>query len=322
MIQYKRYRRQVAAIGIAGLVLSLWLSACSSARTMQSASPMDGSVALMAPAAEDSAAMMAPSAPASEQVASTSAAQVDSTLARKVVARAAMNLVVDDTEQVVAQIQQMMNTVDGYVANANLYKSDYGNDTRLQGTLTLRVPSDQLETVIAQLEGLAVDVNNKTISREDVTDQYSDVEAQLRNLEAAEVELREMLAEVRAKPNAKPEDILTVYNHLNSIRAQIEQLQGQKNLLNNLVALSTLDLTLLPNIVTLPVIEEGWQPTGTARDALRELVNTLQELGEVAIWAGIYLLPILLILFIAGAICFLVLRAVWRRFIRRPQTTA
>jgi len=321
MIQYKRYRRQVAAIGITSLVLSLWLSACSSARTMQSASPMDGSVALMAPAAEDSAAMMAPSAPASEQVASTSAAQVDSTLARKVVARAAMNLVVDDTEQVVAQIQQMMNTVDGYVANANLYKSDYGNDTRLQGTLTLRVPSEQLEPVMAQLEALAFDVTNKTINREDVTDQYSDVEAQLRNLEATEIELREMLAEVRAKPNAKPEDILTVYNHLNSIRAQIEQLQGQKNLLNNLVALSTLDLTLLPNIVTLPVIEEGWQPTGTARDALRELVDTLQELGNVAIWAGIYLLPVLLILFIAGAIGFLLLRAIWRRFVQRPKTT-
>jgi len=321
MIQYKRYRRQVVVIGIASLVLSLWLSACSSARTMQSASPMDGSVALMAPAAEDSAAMMAPSAPASEQVASTSAAQVDSTLARKVVARAAMNLVVDDTEQVVAQIQQMMNTVDGYVANANLYKSDYGNDTRLQGTLTLRVPSEQLEPVMAQLEALAFDVTNKTINREDVTDQYSDVEAQLRNLEATEIELREMLAEVRAKPNAKPEDILTVYNHLNSIRAQIEQLQGQKNLLNNLVALSTLDLTLLPNIVTLPVIEEGWQPTGTARDALRELVDTLQELGNVAIWAGIYLLPVLLILFIAGAIGFLLLRAVWRRFVQRPKTT-
>jgi len=321
MIQYKRYRRQVAAIGIASLVLSLWLSACSSARTMQSASPMDVRTALEAPAVEDSAAMMAPSAPASEQVASTSAAQVDSTLARKVVARAAMNLVVDDTEQVVAQIQQMMNTVDGYVANANLYKSDYGNDTRLQGTLTLRVPSEQLEPVMAQLEALAFDVTNKTINREDVTDQYSDVEAQLRNLEATEIELREMLAEVRAKPNAKPEDILTVYNHLNSIRAQIEQLQGQKNLLNNLVALSTLDLTLLPNIVTLPVIEEGWQPTGTARDALRELVDTLQELGNVAIWAGIYLLPVLLILFIAGAIGFLLLRAVWRRFVQRPKTT-
>ncbi len=323
MIQYKRYRKQVVVIGIVGLVLSLWMSACSSSRSLDSAAPPSEPIASSAPAAEGGAAMVAEVPMAGEQVASASAAQdgapPSQALARMVVARAAMNLVVDDTEQVVAQIQQILATVDGYIANANLYKNGYGTDTRLQGTLTLRVPSDQLEALMAQLEDLAVDVTNKTINREDVTDQYSDVEAQLRNLSATEVELREMLAEVRAKPNAKPEDILTVYNHLNTIRSQIEQLQGQKNLLNNLVALSTLELTLLPNITTLPVIEEGWQPTGIARDALRELVNTLQDLGDVAIWAGIYLLPVLLILLIAGTICFWVLRTVWRRLFRRNR---
>lgn len=266
-------------------------------------------------------AMMAPAA-ANEQVAGLQTVQEPGGLARKVVAQATMNLVVDDTEQVITEIQQMMNAVGGYVANANLYKSAYGADTRLQGTLTLRVPSDQLETVMAQVEALAVDVNHKTINREDVTDQYSDVAAQLRNLEAAEVELREMLAEVRAKPNAKPEDILTVYNQLSSIRRQIEQLQGQKNMLDNLVSLSRLDLTLSPNVVTLPVVEEGWQPAIVARDSLRTLVTTLQGLGNIAIWGVIYLLPVLLILFLAGTIVFGALRIIWRRFIRRSPTTA
>lgn len=316
MIQNKRNGKQVLVVWIVGMVISLWLSACSAAPTRQLASPM--SMEMGAPA-DSSAAMLAVEAPASELVANAPTEQDAGAFARKVIARATMNLVVDDTEQVVEQIQQLMSTMGGYVANANLYKNDYGADTRLQGTMTLRVPSDQLEPVMAQLEGLAVDVNNKTINREDVTDQYSDVEAQLRNLEATEVELREMLAEVRAKSNAKPEDILTVYNHLNNIRGQIEQRQGQKNVLNNLVALSTLELTLLPNVVTLPVIEEGWQPSGVVRDALRQLVTTLQGLSNVAIWVGIYLLPVLLILFLAGAFCFAVVRTIWRRFIRRSQ---
>lgn len=319
MIQNKLYGRQFVVMGVVSLVLSLWLSACSAAPSGESSSPMAMEVA--APAG-GSAGMMAAETSTGGQVANAPIGQEAGAFARKVIARATMNLMVDDTEQVVEQIQQMMNTVGGYVANANLYKNDYGADTRLQGTMTLRVPSDQLETVMAQLEEIAVDVNNKTINREDVTDQYSDVEAQLRNLEATEDELREMLAEVRAKPNAKPEDILTVYNHLNNIRSQIEQLQGQKNLLNNLVALSTLDLTLLPNVVTLPVIEEGWQPSGVVRDALRELVGTLQELGNVAIWLGVYLLPVLLILLTAGAIVWSVLRLVWRRFVRRSSAAA
>lgn len=322
-MQKKHNRTQVVMVWVISILISLWLSACSAQEASQSSSPMaDGEAAAQAGSSEVlSMAAVAPAEPGAA-VALEAPMQDVSPLARKVIARATMNLVVDDTEQVVAQIQAIMSTVGGYVANANLYKNDYGADTRLQGTLTLRVPADQLEAVMAQLEGMAVDVNNKTLNREDVTDQYSDVEAQLRNLEAAEVELRAMLAEVRAKPNAKPEDILTVYNQLSVIRSQIEQLQGRKNVLDNLVGLSMLEITLLPNVVTLPVIEEGWQPTGVARDALRELVNTLQGLGDVAIWAGIYLLPVLLILFIAGGIVWTILRWIWRRLFRRTPVAA
>jgi hypothetical protein len=243
-------------------------------------------------------------------------------IARKVVANATINLVIDDTEQIVTQLQGLIDEVGGYVANANLYKSTYGNDTRLQGTLTLRIPADELENVMAQLETLAVEVNNKTINREDVTDQYSDIDAQLRNLEATEVELREMLAEVRAKPNARPEDILTVYDHLTTIRGQIEQLQGRKNVLDNLVAFSTLEVTLTPNFVTLPVIEEGWQPGVVARSAVRELVNTLQGLSNLAIWVGIYGLPILLIILLVVVALVWLLRSVLRRFTQRNTAAA
>jgi hypothetical protein len=243
-------------------------------------------------------------------------------IARKVVANATINLVIDDTEQIVTQLQGLIDEVGGYVANANLYKSTYGNDTRLQGTLTLRIPADELEHVMAQLETLAVEVNNKTINREDVTDQYSDIDAQLRNLEATEVELREMLAEVRAKPNARPEDILTVYDHLTTIRGQIEQLQGRKNVLDNLVAFSTLEVTLTPNFVTLPVIEEGWQPGVVARSAVRELVNTLQGLSNLAIWVGIYGLPILLIILLVVVALVWLLRSVLRRFTQRNTAAA
>ncbi|MBX3012551.1 MAG: DUF4349 domain-containing protein [Caldilineaceae bacterium] len=312
-MQNKSYRKRGLILGIVGMFMLVWLGACSAAQesaSVQQSSPMGG-------AAMESAVRSDPSM----LVAGAIVAQDVGVLARKVVARATMNLVVDDTEQAVAQIQQMMQAVGGYVSNANLYKSTSGNDTRLQGSVTLRVPSEELEAVMAQLEGLAVAVDNKTIDREDVTDQYSDIEAQLRNLEATEVELREMLAEVRAKPNAKPEDILTVYTHLNTIRSQIEQLQGRKNMLNNLVGLSTLELTLSPNVITLPVIEHGWQPTGVARDALRELVSTLQDLGEVGIWFGIYLLPILLIWFIVLLVLWSFLRLIWRRVIRRRPTT-
>lgn len=331
MVQNKRYTSLVIIVVI--LLFGSLVSGCGARETAQSASPLMNAAAPAGGVAE-SAYLMAEVAPATAPASAPAVAaeanaafaqgvvQDGAAFARKVIARATMTLVVDDAEPVVEQIQVLVADVGGYVANANLYKNDYGADARLQGTLTLRVPADQLEGVMAQLEAMAVDVNNKTINREDVTDQYSDVEAQLRNLTAAEEELREMLAEVRAKPNAKPEDILTVYNHLSNIRSQIEQLQGRKNMFDNLIGLSTLDLTLTPNMVTLPVVEEGWQPNGVVRDALRELVSTLQGLGDMAIWIGIYLLPVLIIILIGGWIVWTILRTVWRLLRRRKPVPA
>lgn len=326
MVQNKRYTSLVIIVVL--LLLATGASGCGAREAAQSTSPL---MRAAAPAGGvETAYLMADVAPATAPAVAAEAnaafaqgvVQDGAAFARKVIARATMTLVVDDAEPVVEQIQVLMDTVGGYVANANLYKSDYGDDARLQGTLTLRIPADQLEGVMAQLEAMAVDVNNKTINREDVTDQYSDVEAQLRNLTAAEEELREMLAEVRAKPNAKPEDILTVYNHLSNIRSQIEQLQGRKNMFDNLIGLSTLDLTLTPNLITLPVVEEGWQPSGVVRDALRELVSTLQGLGDMAIWIGIYLLPVLIIILIGGWIVWTILRTVWRLLRRRKPVSA
>lgn len=251
----------------------------------------------------------------SNQTASVPSYQDGMPLGRKIIARATMSIVVEDTQNVVDALQTQLNAIGGYVANANLYRNSYGDDERLQGTMTARIPAAELETVMADLEALAISVRDKTINREDVTDQYSDVQARIRNLEATENELREMLAEVRAKPNATPEDILTVYRHLTEIRGQIEEAQGRKNMFDNLVSLSTLELTLTPNWNTLPIIEEGWQPGNTLRDATRELVSSLQGLAAAGIWLVVYLLPILLILAIPVLfVIWLVRRAIqWLR---------
>ncbi len=188
--------------------------------------------------------------------------------------------------------------------------------------MTLRVPANRLEEALAQLEALAVSVRSRTLNREDVTDQYTDLDAQLRNLEATENELREMLAEVRAKPNAKPEDILTVHQRLTEIRGQIEQARGRKNMLDNLIGLSTIDVTLQPDALSQPVVEQGWRPGVVVREALRALVAALQWLVTVAIWLALYVLPILLLISLPFVLLFLAVRAVVRRRRSRRQATS
>ena len=119
---------------------------------------------------------------------------------RKVIATANLELVVDDTETTVDAVNALVNEAGGYVSATNLSKSYYGGGAQLQGTMTLRVPAETLDAILTQLEDLAVDVRSRSMNRQDVTDQYSDIDAQLRNLEATETELRAMLEEVRQRP--------------------------------------------------------------------------------------------------------------------------
>ncbi|MCC6167076.1 MAG: DUF4349 domain-containing protein [Caldilineaceae bacterium] len=287
---------------VAGVALWL-LAACASPMSREAASPASEPSFDVAPG--DAVA----------QSADTGAVSAD----RKMIARANIDLTVSDPSTAVEAINALMDEVGGYVSASNLYKSSYDAAQRLQGNLTLRVPADRLDETLAALEKLAVDVPSRTMDREDVTDQYSDIDAQLRNLEATEAELREMLAEVRARPNATAEDIMAVYRTLTEVRGQIEQLRGQKNMLDNLISLSTIEVTLRPDSATLPVVEEGWRPLVVMREALRALVGAVQWLGNVAIWVVVFLLPLLILAAIPLVVFYFVVRWLIRRN-RKPAT--
>ncbi|MBP7960532.1 MAG: DUF4349 domain-containing protein [Caldilineaceae bacterium] len=248
-----------------------------------------------------SPAAMAPSAapmPAAREYPASEASAADSASAdfqRKVIARASLSLVVSDASASMDAIQSVADEMGGYVESVNLYKSGYDSSQAMSGSTTVRIPAQKLEEALARFEALAVDVQSRSLNREDVTSQYTDLDAQLTNLKAAEEELRALLSEVRQRPAATAEDILAVYRQLTDIRGQIEQYQGQKNMLDNLIGLATVQIDLTPDALTQPIVDEGWQPTGVARSALRGLVTMLQWIGNAGIWLVVFFLPLALL---------------------------
>lgn len=235
---------------------------------------------------------------------------------RKIIGKAWLELIVEDVDATVQNIDALMQELGGYVSTANLYRSQYDGSDALQGTLTLRVPAADLDLAMNRLESVALDVRSKRIDRQDVTDQYSDIEAQLRNLEATEHELRELLAEVRAKPDATAEDILVVHRSLTEVRQEIEQLQGRKNMMDNLVGMSTIEVTLIPDVINRPVVEAGWRPGVVARNATRALVSTMQLLGDIIIWVAVFVLPLIILALIPLALIIWAVRWLLRRLDR------
>jgi hypothetical protein len=222
---------------------------------------------------------------------------------RIVIRNAQMTIIVADAAVAANKLASLAASTGGYVAESKQWREN----EQLRATLTLRVPAQRLDETLAAARKLSTRVESENVDANDVTQEYVDLDAQVRNLEAAEVEMRQLMTTVRQRMQ-KAQDILEVYQHLTELRGQIEQAKGRMRYLSQLAALATVKVDLVPDAIAKPVVAPGWQPMVVARDASRKLVTTMQGLASAAIWSAIYLLPIVL-LFI-GVV--LVLRAVAR----------
>lgn len=206
---------------------------------------------------------------------------------RMIVRSAEMRVVVVDTAKAVREATKAAEAVGGYVTGSHVWREG----ELLRARLTLRVPADKLTPALAQMRALAKRVEDETLKSEDVSEEFVDLEARVRNLEATEEELRQLL--VVARQNArKASEVLEVHQELTRIRGEIEQLKGRMRYLSQVTAMSSIALEMTPDALAQPVVEPGWQPLVVAKDAMRALVGALQTFANVAIWLLIYALPV------------------------------
>jgi hypothetical protein len=264
--------------------------------------PMEAPTAMMEEAAMDEAVV---SFAASEDFDSSGGFNSE----RMIIRAGELVLVVQDTETSLVEIRDIATSLGGFVDNTNLWRA---ND-QLRGTVTIRVPADSFDAAMDQIKDQAIKVERENVSGQDVTEEYTDLSARLRNLEATEEELLALLTEVREKTR-RAEDVLAVHRELTNIRGQIEQIKGRMQYLERLTALSTIHVDLIPE-EEITIVEEGWQPLNTLRAALNALVSAGQFLVEAAIWVIAFALPLLLLLVLP----LLIIWWVWRRWRRRSN---
>lgn len=229
---------------------------------------------------------------------------------RMIVRTASVSLVVTDTDDSVAQIKSIVASFGGYVVGTNLWR----DEGQLRGSVTVRVPADDLDDALSRFKALAVKVERESSSSQDVTEEYTDLSARLRNLEATEQELLELLGTVRER-TGKAEEILAVHRELTNIRGQIEQLKGRMQYLERTSAMSSVTIELIPDILSQPIAGTGWRPSETVANALRSLLRTVRFIANAAIWVVLYVLPVAVIVLIPFAIVWLI----WRRRSGRKQ---
>jgi hypothetical protein len=161
------------------------------------------------------------------------------------------------------------------------------------GQFTLRVPAKNFDITMLQLRGIGGREGNAILyqdaSGQDVTSQFVDLQARLKILKGQ----RTLLLDLRAKATSVS-SILSLSNKINQVQLQIEQIQGQVNVINDQVAESTIKVELRER--NAPSTHPGGSvdnpSLGSAWD--RSVQGFLRIIGAVIVGLG-YLIPLALL---------------------------
>jgi hypothetical protein len=156
--------------------------------------------------------------------------------ARKIKHVAELKLITDEFDTTRDALQQLIDKHQGYEAMADVRSSP---GTQRLGTWRVRVPIEQFSAFRDAVRKLA-EIESDTINTEDLTDQYYDLDAHIKNLKAEQESWREMLK----KTNDKLDSFITVKRELDRVTDDIQRKEGRLRLMANLTELTTVNLTL------------------------------------------------------------------------------
>ena len=193
------------------------------------------------------------------------------------------------TANITMKSQDPWATADKARAIANglggdvLAMSQTGQGENRSALVSVRVPSDRFDEALRQLKLLDGEVITSNVDAKDVTDQFTDLQARLVAKQAEEQRYLQLF------PQAKTVDeTLKIDAALGNVRTQIEQLQGQINLIKNRTDFSTITMAITP-VVTVPATTGGtWDPAVTFAKAIAALSVFFKFAADLAIWLLVF----------------------------------
>jgi hypothetical protein len=219
----------------------------------------------------------------------------------KIIRTAKLELRMRDVRRAVDDAQAAATALGGYVEKAEF--SDGGSEF-LSAIVTVRVPQTKLELALAGFKQSSTRVERETIESRDVTREFVDTEARVRNFRAQEAQYLTILRRA-----STVRDTLEVSEKVSEVRGEIESMQGQLNYLSHEVEMSTITLGLRPHVTTRITALE-WHPLVKARAAARDMLAGLADYADTMI---AMLVNVPLVLVWLGTIG-LALFAGWRGF--------
>jgi len=180
----------------------------------------------------------------------------------KILRTSSMAVIVEHPPEVTERITTLADALGGY-----LVSSESGSENG--AILTIRVPANRFEQARAEIRKLGLRVESERVEAQDVTMQYVDQDATIRNLRAQEAGYLFIL-----KQATTVKDMLAVSQQLSEVRRQIEQQQAEFNVLSKQVETVAISISLRTESEA-QVFGLNWRPLNQVKMALRDGLDSI-----------------------------------------------
>jgi hypothetical protein len=158
------------------------------------------------------------------------------TLPRKIIFTGEVTLICEDLDKAAAGLESRAKEFGGYISNAN--QTGARGEMR-EGSWTVRIAAEKFDAFLKALPALG-ELQSSSRKADDVSEEFYDVAARLKNKKIEEARLIELLQ----KATGKLTEVLTVEKELSRVRDEIERIEGRLRFLTNQTDLSTITITL------------------------------------------------------------------------------
>ncbi len=205
----------------------------------------------------------------------------------KIIRTAEVNAETKSYDDAMTLLRGKIDAVGGYISDAHVYAgNEEGGRT---ANLTVRVPAEKLDEFLAYVEN-NVHVTSSSVSSNDVSARYYDIEARLATLRAEKAALDDMLEHAATTAEA-----LAIRAQLTDVTQDIESYEAQIRLYDDRISYSTVTVRLSEVVVFSPETERFG---ARVANAFRESWQGFRTFFANVVLFFIYALPFLLVLLV------------------------
>ena len=208
-----------------------------------------------------------------------------SDLERKIIKNGNISIEVDNVIETMNSVTDIAEALGGYVVSSNKH-----SNAETSATVTIRVPADRFDEAFEKIREIAIETPYENKESMDVTEEYTDLEARLRNLEATEAQYLELL-----KKAENVEDMVTVQRELSYVRGEIERIEGRMKYIERTSDMSFIEVHI-GEVQSLK--QKKWNPMDILISAVNGLITFLKVLLGIIIVIAVFCpiwIPILVV---------------------------